>query len=413
MLLSVAAAATATTIPLATFDGAPSTTFKFVELNDPVMGGRSTGSWSVNASGGFGVFDGEVVDVPSLQAPGFIKASADGKFADVSAALGGALVLTLRTSTPAYAGYRASFYSGVGAATYACAGGGGIPFSRGCFKANFSVPAGAAFSTVRIPFDSFSDMWSSATGDPTKTCADDGDVCPTAKVLSSIKRVELWGEGKLGKLHLEVQSIAAELPTAADAAAAARHLAAAAPAPAEAARPPAASHARASSRPPAAYDECSGAVQPSLRYNVSSRTEPEVPVPVGAGESLATAVCCDSRTKMFAEPQFLYASPDIDLFAKLAPSGATTFYDAVCGLPLFTAPTNRSAADFKADTDEHGWPSFRTAEVVADNVVTDRATGYVTSKCGTHLGTYLPDDKGARWCIDLSCVSGGPAPSVA
>ena len=125
----------------------------------------------------------------------------------------------------------------------------------------------------------------------------------------------------------------------------------------------AASHARASSRPPAAYDECSGAVQPSLRYNVSSRTEPEVPVPVGAGESLATAVCCDSRTQMFAEPQFLYASPDIDLFAKLAPSGATTFYDAVCGLPLFTAPTNRSAADFKADTDEHGWPSFRTAEV--------------------------------------------------
>ena len=141
MLHIVAAAATATTIPLATFDGAPSTTFKFVELNDPVMGGRSTGSWSVNASGGFGVFDGEVVDVPSLQAPGFIKASADGKFADVSAALGGALVLALRTSTPAYAGYRASFYSGVGAATYACAGGGGIPFSRGCFKANFSVPA--------------------------------------------------------------------------------------------------------------------------------------------------------------------------------------------------------------------------------------------------------------------------------
>ena len=47
----------------------------------------------------------------------------------------------------------------------------------------------------------------------------------------------------------------------------------------------AASHARASSRPPAAYDECSGAVQPSLRYNVSSRTEPEVPVPVGAVKS--------------------------------------------------------------------------------------------------------------------------------
>ena len=38
--------ATATTIPLVTFDGAAGTTHKFTELNDPVMGGRSTGTWS-------------------------------------------------------------------------------------------------------------------------------------------------------------------------------------------------------------------------------------------------------------------------------------------------------------------------------------------------------------------------------
>ena len=30
----------------------------------------------------------------------------------------------------------------------------------------------------------------------------------------------------------------------------------------------------------------------------------------------------------------------------------------------------------------------------------------MTSACGTHLGTYLPDDKGPRWCIDLACVAG-------
>jgi hypothetical protein len=40
----------------------------------------------------------------------------------------------------------------------------------------------------------------------------------------------------------------------------------------------------------------------------------------------------------------------------------------VCGLPLFTAPQNRSLADFKADTTEHGWPSFRPAELIAANV---------------------------------------------
>ena len=153
-------------------------------------------------------------------------------------------------------------------------------------------------------------------------------------------------------------------------------------------------------------------MQPSLRYNVSSRTEPEVPVPVGAGESLATAVCCDSRTQMFAEPQFLYKQPDIALFRHVTKT--TTFYDSVCGLPLFRAPVNRTLNDFKADTDEHGWPSFRAAEVFKENVRVSK--GLVTSACGTHLGTYLPDDKGPRWCIDLAlgrrvaivCSEGAP-----
>lgn len=49
------------------------------------------------------------------------------------------------------------------------------------------------------------------------------------------------------------------------------------------------------------------------------------------------------------------------------------------------------------------------AEVVAANVLVDKGTGTVTSRCGTHLGTYLPDEKGPRWCIDLSCIAGGPA----
>ena len=79
----------------------------------------------------------------------------------------------------------------------------------------------------------------------------------------------------------------------------------------------------------------------------------------------------------------------------------------VCGLPLFEAPKNRSLADFEADTDEHGWPSFRTAELVAENVVTNGTQ--VTSACGTHLGTYDPDDAGPRWCIDLSCIAGRPS----
>merc|ERR1712054_498756 len=84
-------------VDVVTFDGAAGTTFKFTELNDPVMGGKSTGTWSL--ANGAGIMDGEVVNVPSLKAPGFIKAAADGKFPDISDFIDGNLVLTVRTTT--------------------------------------------------------------------------------------------------------------------------------------------------------------------------------------------------------------------------------------------------------------------------------------------------------------------------
>merc|ERR1719310_466879 len=108
----ITAAAAADYVKLATFDGSSSTTFSFVELNDPVMGGQSTGTWHADATAMEGIFDGEVKDVPSLKAPGFIKAAADGRFPDVSEFADGNLVLTVRTSTPDYAGYRVTFTSG-------------------------------------------------------------------------------------------------------------------------------------------------------------------------------------------------------------------------------------------------------------------------------------------------------------
>jgi hypothetical protein len=384
----VVSAALAVSVPLVTFDGVPGTgAHTFHELNDPVMGGRSTGTWSVVTSGQFGVMNGSVVDVPKLSAPGFITAETDasGKapFADVSSALAGDLVLTVRSTTPDYTGFRVSFAAGATVPPYACAGGGSIPFSRGCFKANFTVPAGTdQWHDVRVPFASFSDLWSPATGKQTTTCADDPSVCPTAKGLAKIQRMQVWAEGVLGDVHLEVKAIRAATASASA---------------------PAAAELR--GRPPSAFDTCSAAVQPNLRFNISSRTEPEVPVSVDPDESLATAVCCDSRAAPFAEPQFLFLAPDIALFSKLPATGATTFHDSVCGVPLFTAPVGRSLADFQADSQAHGWPSFREGEVSA-HVIVNKTTGVVKSSCGTHLGTYLPDDKGARYCIDLSCISG-------
>jgi len=207
-LAAVLAVAAANDVTLITFDGAKETAHEFKELNDPVMGGKSTGAWTVNTTGQFGIFDGEVAVVPALGAPGFIEAHADGKFPDISALADGGLVLTVR-SNPAYTGWKVSLASGAHSATLSCAGGGGIPFSRGCYKAPFTLPAGSDFVKVHVPFSSFTDRWNSATGKPTATCEQDKSTCLTAEKLKKIQRVEIMAEAAAGKVHLEVQSIAA------------------------------------------------------------------------------------------------------------------------------------------------------------------------------------------------------------
>merc|ERR1711865_859379 len=380
LLLSAASA----TINLATWDGASATTFKFTELNDPVMGGQSSGTFAIDAANKCGIFDGEVKDVPSLKAPGFIKAAADGSFPDISSTIGGDLVLSVRSSTPEFGGFRVAFAYGTLSPAYACAGGGSIPLSRGCFKAKFSVAAGDEFSTVRIPLTEFSDMWSPATGKHTKECKDDSGVCPTASGLKEIKRIEVWAEGALGKVHLEVQSIGAAPSSSVT------------------------ELLEASTSPPAEFDSCKDAVQPTLLYGISGRMDTFGGA--SASETMAESVCCDTRNKVRAEPRFLFEAPDILLFPAMEKNGGvTTFYDSVCGVPLFRAPVNRTLAEFEADTTEHGWPSFRPAEVVTENVITNTTSGFVTSSCGTHLGSFLPDSAGARWCMDLSCIAGNKA----
>merc|ERR1712224_544779 len=72
-----------------------------------------------------------------------------------------------------------------------------------------------------------------------------------------------------------------------------------------------------------------------------------------------------------------------------------TFYDSVTGKPLFVAPQGRSWDEFVEESNAHGWPSFRDAEVVKKNVrvLND---GETVSVDGTHLGHNLPDHLGNR-----------------
>ena len=89
--------------------------------------------------------------------------------------------------------------------SFACAGGGNLPLSRGCYKAKFSVPGGDGWQRVVLPLSSFSDLWSSATGEHTKECSEDASACLTAKQLGNIQRVELWAEGADGTINLEAR----------------------------------------------------------------------------------------------------------------------------------------------------------------------------------------------------------------
>merc|ERR550514_43053 len=92
-------------VPLATFDGEKSTTFHFETINDPVMGGQSNSTLTMDPAHQVGVWDGEVAIVPFLKAPGFCNLQAPGlnKEADFADATGteGIVVVARETSSKA------------------------------------------------------------------------------------------------------------------------------------------------------------------------------------------------------------------------------------------------------------------------------------------------------------------------
>jgi peptide methionine sulfoxide reductase MsrB len=83
------------------------------------------------------------------------------------------------------------------------------------------------------------------------------------------------------------------------------------------------------------------------------------------------------------------------------------FYDSNTGHLLFEAPNGRSHDEFLIESQRHGWPSFRDAEVNWEEVRCLRG-GETVSLAGTHLGHNLPDKKGNRYCINLVSCAGNP-----
>eukprot|EP00041_Stephanoeca_diplocostata_P016478 m.324725 g.324725 ORF g.324725 m.324725 type:complete len:437 (-) comp20374_c0_seq8:1926-3236(-) len=403
-------------VVLAKFNGTDdSVKWKWVDLNDPVMGGQSTSTFSSTNSDGIAVFNGTTRVVPSLKAPGFCNAKTTDilkRANDASAYINDALLVRVR-STIAYGGYFMSFAADT------------IDPQFKSYKAPFEVIADGEWRTVAIPFTNFSNDWSSFTGrcdtvDPTgakhKCCSPQNpEVCPSSKNLKDIEAFGIWTEGVAGDFHLEIEWIAAGTVGGH----AVNTVTATAPA------------------PPAWKSSCAGDVQQTLRYNMSSFKQADLP---GAypGESLAQAVCCDVAFKPYAEPAGTFQDANVALFDKLNKTGVNVFYDSVCGKPLFQAPIGRSFEAWREESINHGWPSFRDVEVFKENVseictpcvvpvivrdlathpcscthdqvVVHNDTGEVVSACGkgTHLGSYAPDNVGPRFCIDLACISGSP-----
>lgn len=168
------------------------------QMNDPVMGGKSTGTFSIE--NGLGIFDGEVVDVPFLKAPGFIKVQSKDlfhRYPDVSSCQ--SIKLSVKSSVD-YEGYRVGFGNAHPHDAHTFAYG---------YKSNMEVPKSDNFVEIEIPFQDFSDLWDDATGDQIKTCHDYPEYCPDQKTLQNMKTISVWAEGVAGKVHLEIKTISA------------------------------------------------------------------------------------------------------------------------------------------------------------------------------------------------------------
>lgn len=125
-------------------------------------------------------------------------------------------------------------------------------------------------------------------------------------------------------------------------------------------------------------------------------------------------ICCFNRHDTEDSGYFLELTAFMDEMVKKNDS-EIIFYDSVTGKPLFSAPRGRTMEEFKRESINHGWPSFRDAEVIWDNVrCLPSCSGEMISLEGTHLGHNMPDDKGNRYCINLVSIAGSrlPAPPL-
>jgi glutaredoxin len=147
----------------------------------------------------------------------------------------------------------------------------------------------------------------------------------------------------------------------------------------------------------------------SKKGHGTSETAVQKDLMYGCDQKIADRICNFNRHNAENSGYFTANTKWADT---VDPAKETVYYDSVTGVPLFVAPRGRTFAEFKKESLAHGWPSFRDAEVIHQNmrVLPD---GEAVSLTGTHLGHNLPDRSGNRYCINLVSVAGRPAAAAA
>ena len=138
-------------------------------------------------------------------------------------------------------------------------------------------------------------------------------------------------------------------------------------------------------------DGTAPAAQPAPRWNVDA--------------ALAERLTSDENTRA-AEPWGSWATASS--FLEETDERPTIFYDTRSGAALFRV-TLRQRAAFLEESEEHGWPSFRSEHVVDARRLAERENYELASSTGSHLGHRNSDERGVRYCVNLACVAGWDA----
>jgi hypothetical protein len=161
---------------------------------DPVMGGKSTGSFKTESN--IGIFSGTVRDVPSLSAPGFIKIqTSNADYPNISTC--SHILIEAMSNNADYQGWRIGL------------GNSKAPQSRRFatgHKADFSAPSDK-YQNISVAFDSFTNYWDPATGDAIVTCKENVKYCLTISILENVQTISIWAEGVNGDVTLNIRGM--------------------------------------------------------------------------------------------------------------------------------------------------------------------------------------------------------------